>query len=160
MRNCRPILVAAVITAMVTMTGCSHLLAVYTPVEMQMVDRRANFVDDALSHSYSDRRWIFGHNASSFGGRIPDWLVAERANHRVATEGPGRVWANLHSYGCEPTGERSCAYRKVMRMLVNRVETERGLVTLHFTLSADAATGCTTCIDVRLVVSGSVGRDD
>lgn len=158
MRIWRPILGLAAIAAALPTTGCYNLIASHVPVEMQVNDARDNFIDEALAHRYSNRYTIAGADTPRFGSRIPVWLIAEQANRRVAADGPERALAYLRTLGCEPTSARDCAYRKVLRKLEAREETERRLVTLHFTLAPNAAKGCTTCADVRLEIGRHVGR--
>lgn len=154
----RPIRGAAAIAAAVPTSGCYDLVASHVPVEIQIVDARDNFIDEALAHRHSNRYTIVGADTPRFGSRIPVWLIAEQANRRVAANGPEQALAHLRTLGCEPTSARSCAYRKVLRKLEAREETERRLVTLHFTLAPNAAKGCVACVDVRLEIGGSVGR--
>ncbi len=150
------------IAAVVPLTGCMGLIGNYTPVEIQVVEPRANFIDRALGHRYSDWYSIAGARVSPFGAHIPVWRVVEQANRRVSDDGPERTMAYLRGEGCESTGERSCAYRKMLRKLEldDRQETERRLMTLHFTLSPDAAKGCNRCVDVRLEIEGTTARDN
>lgn len=158
MRGWRLILGTTAIAAAIPTTGCYDMIASHTPVEIQVIDARDNFIDEALAHRHSNRYTIASADTPRFGSRIPVWLIAEQANRRVAADGPERALAHLHNQGCEPTGARSCAYRKVLRKLEARKETERRLVTLHFTLAPNAAKGCTICAHVRLEIGGSVGR--
>jgi len=140
--------------AMASATGCSSLIGNHIPIEMQVVAPGANFIDKALAHRYSDWYSIVGSNTPDFGTRIPLSRIAEQVNRRVADDGPDRTMAYLIAQGCEPTGERSCAYYKVLRRLEERHETERRLVTLHFSLAPGAIKGCATCVEVRLEVAG------
>lgn len=149
-----------VIAAAAPLAGCYDLIASHEPVRMEVVDPRPNFIDSALAHGYSNRYTIADAQVPRFGSRIPVWLIADEANRRVSDDGSDRVMAHLRAQGCEPLSERSCAYRKVLRKLVEREESERRLVTLHFTVSPDAVKGCMTCVGVRLEIGERVGRRD
>lgn len=159
MRSWRPFLDAMAIAVAASATGCSSLIGNHIPIEMQVVEPRSNFIDEALGHRYSDWYSIVGANTPCFGARIPVSRIAERANRLVSNVGPDQARAYLRAHGCEPTSERSCAYSKILRRIEERRETERRLVILHFTLSPNAAKGCSACADVRLEIGRRVGGD-
>lgn len=140
--------------------GCTSLIGNHIPIEMQVVEPRPNFIDKALGHRYSDWYSIVGANTPCFGTRIPVWRIAEQVNRLVSKDGPDQAMAYLHTQGCEPTSEWSCAYRKFLRRIEKQRETERRPVTLRFRLSPDAAKGCATCVDVRLEVGGRAPRTE
>ncbi|MBX3502403.1 MAG: hypothetical protein KF889_23415 [Alphaproteobacteria bacterium] len=144
MRGWRAALGSIAIAATASTTGCASLIGNCIQIAMQVVEPSSNFIDRALAHRYSD--WYsIGSNTPDFGERVPVWRIAEQANRRLAE-------------GCEPMNERSCAYRKVLRGIEERQETERRLMTLHFMLSPNAAKGCATCVEIHLAVDGRVTR--
>lgn len=155
----RPFLGAMAITVAASSTGCSSMIGNHIPIEVQVVEPRSNFIDEALGHRYSDWYSIVGANIPCFGARIPVSRIAEQANRLVSNSGPDQAMEYLRAHGCEPTGARSCAYSKILRRIEKRQETERRLAILHFTLSPNATKGCSACADVRLEIGRRVGGD-
>lgn len=139
----------ALLATFAATTGCYDLIASRVSVDVQVVSARPNFLDEALAHRYVNRYTIAGADTPRFGSRIPVWQIADEANRRLAGKDFDQAMAYLESNGCERTTERSCAYRRTLRQIIEGEEEQRRLVTLHFTM---LPRGCTRCVEVRLEI--------
>ncbi|MGE0420624.1 MAG: hypothetical protein AB7O88_00090 [Reyranellaceae bacterium] len=142
--------------ASIHLAGCYDLIASHEPVDMQVIDPRPNFIDRALAHRYSNRYTIADADTPRFGTRIPVWQIEQEANRRFAGDGFDKIMAYLEGQGCERADQANCAYRKVVRQVIGSEETQRRLVTLHFSLARRMPRGCTACISARFEIGHRV----